>query len=538
MLTAIGELFPVEFETFDEGQISRHYEGVIVLNGDRAAVAAARTAQIPALLIELGTRTSITRRSTTVEFGSQRSLDSCLRSQQLDDSDVESFVPLSPQSDDEIIGQMEGRPFWLRRGTGRTSLDVVALALPALADGDRLLDYFHPDRFVRLLPLLHFMRHRTAAIDWDPVPFRACFVFDDPDLVNLRYGCLDYCELARHARECGYHAAVAMVPLSAGRACPRAVELFRANPTQLSLLIHGNNHTGFELLRCYTDTERKALLAQALRRIEEFERHFRTEVDHVMEPPHGVISRAMFPSLAALGFESAMTTFEKLVKFEPSEPWPMHFGMDMAEVMPGGIATTPRIRMLPNWRTAAVLAGFLRQPIVIAGHHQDAVDGLDFLEEFARLVAGFGPVRWLSPAGIARSNFKMRRRESCLRVKAYQRHICLPIPDGVDQLIMERVWLTRGEHEHLTVESPVGARRFSGNCGRQSQPLPVRSGETIVVRSLFGQLLTPGDIPPPPRSLWPTIRRRMTETRDRCYPWFHRRRNGSSPPARKASQPC
>ena len=511
LLSAIRGFLPVDFEPVGGAYLPDHIAGVIVLGDDGGGASHAGGGPVPKLLVAPRTGAATVRRSRDVELRALPSLDPCLRGRRMEDSDVVSFVPLAQETGDEIVGLMEGQPFWLRRGIGRTRTDLVALDLPAMAEGYRLFDYFQPGRFVRLLPLLEFIRTRTAEVDLDHGFFRACFVFDDPNLIRPRFGCLSFRELASHARAHGYHASIAMVPMDAAKAGNEAVEIFRANSAQLSLLIHGNDHTHLELLRCCSDSERHALLAEALRRIEVLEQRHGLVVDRVMEPPHGVVARAMFPAMAALGFESALTTFQHLLHFEPLEPWSRHLGMDISEVMPGGMATIPRIRMLPDWKTA----------VVLAGHHQDAAEGLEFLAELAQLVAGFGSVRWLSPSGIARSNFKVRRDGTRLWVKAYQRRVSVSIPDAVDQLIVERAWVASDESERLTVESQTDGHLFSAVQGRVSSALQVRAGDTVDIRSFFGQPLSAGEIRPPRWRPWPVARHFLTGTRDRLYPWLH-----------------
>ena len=88
--------------------------------------------------------------------------------------------------------------------------------------------------------------------------------------VNLRrdrYGCIDFHALARSARERNYHASVALIPLDASRVGREAATIFRDNPQNLSILIHGNNHINFELARDYPAAEQLAILAEARRRM-------------------------------------------------------------------------------------------------------------------------------------------------------------------------------------------------------------------------------------------------------------------------------
>src|SRR6266480_3662974 len=97
-------------------------------------------------------------------------------------------------------------------------------------------------------------------------------MFDDPNLHWRSYGYIHYPELVDHARRHNYHACFATVPMDSWYAHPKTASLFRENRTRVSLLIHGNDHTYYELAVARSDESRQALAAQALRRIERLER--------------------------------------------------------------------------------------------------------------------------------------------------------------------------------------------------------------------------------------------------------------------------
>jgi hypothetical protein len=457
-----------------------------------------------------------------VLLSSTAALDPPLRGRKLHESDLNLFQPLMPGAGDEVVATRGGRAFWLRQPVGGVSFHRVGAAPLELGTDECLWTHFHAGRFARLLPLLHFIREVVGDAGWNPGPLRAAFVFDDPDLSRSSYGCLDFASLARHAVQHRYHATIAVVPLTAGRVDRNLARLFQSHPRHLSLLIHGNDHTACELLRLPSEARALASLAQALRRMERMEKRFGLEVSRVMEAPHAALARDVFPVLAALGYEAAMATIERMLQHNPLNFWPPEFGMDIAEIMAGGIGVIPRINMTPRWKTEVVLTAFLRKPVVLAGHHQDSQDGLQLLADFAELVNSFGPVEWGSLTTIARSGFKTRLAGGRLRIKAYQRRVTVPIPEGVGQIAVERPWLRGGGEDLLSVESTSGFPLFNARVGDNSPVLSVSPFSAVVIRSPVANAYDPCSVPGSSLGLWPFTRRLLTEARDRAYPLLRR----------------
>jgi hypothetical protein len=185
-------------------------------------------------------------------------------------------------------------------------LSAFHIAAPAPAElraNETLRIRFRPGQFSDLLPLLAFIRRYSEA-DWIAPQGSASFVIDDPNLHAVRYGFVHYRHLARHAEANGYHVAFATIPLDLWWASKKAVRVFRESSDVLSLLVHGNDHVFHELDRTQSDRERTAFLAQALRRVDRFERRYGLPVARVMAPPHGACSRATAEALLPTGFEA------------------------------------------------------------------------------------------------------------------------------------------------------------------------------------------------------------------------------------------
>jgi len=230
-----------------------------------------------------------------VQLAGTAPLDRRLRGQRLDDETIAGTAPLRAERGDDVLAAHDGQPVWVARADSA----AVAVAPAELAEDECLRDRVRQGRFLAVTALVHFLRERCDG--WRPPSVKATFLFDDPNLHWTSYGYLRYDELVRQADRHGYHVAFATVPLDGWFAHRRAVRLFRERGDRLSLVVHGNNHTHKEL---ETTAERRAMLAQALRRIETFERRSGIPVPRIMVAPHGVCAQETAHELVPLGFEA------------------------------------------------------------------------------------------------------------------------------------------------------------------------------------------------------------------------------------------
>ncbi|MCL4788716.1 MAG: hypothetical protein KJ070_18300 [Verrucomicrobia bacterium] len=520
LLGALRRLYPVEFEASDAVPAAG-VDGLLLFDHPLAEAAAATRNGTPVCLFTTKPSAVTAEPRALISCADAPALDRTLRGQRLEDESLRDFTPLI-EAGDEVLASKDGQPFWRRNVTGGGVLYRVAGSPPELEPTEGLWHHFHAGNCARLLPLLHFLRECLGDRLGPPAPLRAVFIFDDPDLSRFHYGCLDFARLAEHAAEHNYHAAIALVPLTAARVNGRLAALFRAEARRLSLLMHGNNHTYCELLETPSEARAVTVLAEALRRIESMEQRFGLEVARVMEAPHAAMACHVFPALASLGYEAASATTDRIILHNPQAVWPPEFGMDLADVMPGGLGLIPRIRMSAQWRTEVVLAAFLRKPVVLAGHHNDARNGLELLAEFARLVNGFGSVEWSSLTAIARGSYRLMPCESGVRVRAYQRRLAVRLPAGLAHVTIERPWLDNGDVELLSLESDGGGTVFHAPAGRVSPPVPVSAARSLRLHSPVPNARDFHTVPGAGLPLWPLARRLLTEARDRAYPWLKR----------------
>jgi hypothetical protein len=509
----------VVFAGGDDGDGAEEAAGRVVFaggaEGDGAADAAGRvasgagerggSARVPELV--LGDAPERAAEAVAVAIGDDVFVDRRLRGATLHDR-LDGPVLAVGDGERVLATGPDGAPAWVRDDAG--DRERVASALPELGE-DSIVYALLADRAIAVVALLQFLRARLGAARWLPAPLRAAIVFDDPNLRRRSYGFIDYAELAEHARKHGYHAAMAMIPIDAGRAHPRALELFAQRPGPLSLNIHGNDHNAAELLAPRADGDARAFAAQALRRVERFERRTGLSVDRVMMPPHGRCSQVMSQALGAVGFD-ALSAIHPLPWTNEWRRGPALTGMRPADFV-GGCPVIPR---MPLQATASdvALRAFLEHPVVLYGHHQDVAGGLEPLAEAARVVNALGDVTWTSAGEIALGNAQTRVVGGTLQVRAFSRRLLLARPEDACG-----VTVTAPE-DAVEADALAGWSVDGGSVTPFGTALEIpAAGERPLTLRLHGA----GDVRAdelrlPTWQPWPKLRRIATEARDRVAP--------------------
>jgi hypothetical protein len=287
-----------------------------------------------------------------------------------------------------------------------------------------------------MLPVLHWLRVICASTAPQGPPLRAGFMFDDPNLHWPTYGHVDFAEMARHAKREHYHVSFATIPLDTWFTHKAAARIFADNPEQLSLLIHGNNHINSEMGREYTAEARAALMAQAIRRIERFERRTSLPVSRVMVAPGGICWEDMIAVLPEQGYEAACISHGSLRAHNKAKPWTKQLGLLPSEII-RGCPVLPRWALSNDLTNTILLAAYLNQAIILRGHQQDVKAGLEILDEAARFINSLGPVQWSDMTSLARRNYQWRQEGKVLRLLPLGRKLSIPVPEGAEELLIE-----------------------------------------------------------------------------------------------------
>ena len=418
---------------------------------------------------------------------------------------------LDLRSGEQALASTDRGPVWSVFAQEGVPHFRSGFVLPAITPKEDLKDVLNEDRFFELLPLLHWVRKLCAGTAFEGPPLGACFIFDDPNLHWKRYGFVDFEKIVAHAKRENYHVSFATIPLDSWFTHQKTAELFKNNPGHISLAIHGNNHTKCELAKDYTPTERASLLSQAIRRIERFESRTGLRVSRAMVPPHGACSEEMLAALPRFGFECACISHGSLRAHNKSRPWTKTVGFLSSESV-HGCPVLPRWGFAGNTTNAILLAAFLNQRVILRGHHQDLKDGIELLDEYARLINSLG-VSWASLAELSRTNYYQRLEGTTCTLKAIGRKLTFQLPQQATNLIVEspeddscRTWKISGLNGNDLVARSgevlsLPARRSTGISLQALPPQPLPAGR--ISNRLMGRAV---------------VRRVLAEVRDRLSP--------------------
>jgi hypothetical protein len=414
---------------------------------------------------------------------------------------------LQLSADEKALANTAKGPVWAVSRQGDRTHFRSGFALPELSVDGSLIEVLSGDRFLEMLPLIHWLREICAGTAYHEPPLRACFIFDDPNLHWPRYGFVDYRQIAVRAATLNYHVAFATIPLDSWFTHQPTARIFRESEHRLSLLVHGNNHLKRELALDYAPPAREALLLQAMRRSDRTERNAGFPVCRVMVPPHGACSEEMLKALPRCGFEAACISHGSLRSVNQTKRWTRSLGYLPSELIEG-------CPVLPRWGLSGttniiLLAAFLGQPMILRGHHQDLKNGIEVLDRLAGFINGLGPVTWSNVTALSRMNYQWRLEGNTLWVKPLGRKALVQLPAGVESLI---------------VESPSNDAWNGWHISGTSTPSGTTSGKRVSVsgagdRTILIEAATPFAVPLENGSsrtpIAAFLRRCLTEGRDR-----------------------
>jgi hypothetical protein len=463
---------------------------------------AARREDVPTLAFAVGTEATVA--AERVQLLDSDALDRRVRGLALTDRIV--ALP-DAGAGEHVVARAGTAAVWCRSREAPESYRV-GTALPELGPDEGLYALLLR-RPIALVALIQFLRALTAPAEWRAAPPRAAIVFDDPNLRWRSYGFIDYRRLVEHADEHGYHAAMAMIPLDAGRAHAPTVSLFARRRDRLSLVFHGNDHIKRELMAPRDRATGLAVAAQAQRRVLRFEQRSGLAVDRVMMPPHGLCSRQMASALAALGFDG-LCAIHPLPWTEERPPHMPLLGWRPAEFV-DGCAVLPRMHLSSSAAEIAMRA-FADQAVVLYGHHEDVADGLAPLATAAAAVNRMGDVRWMSVGEIACTNHALRVADGIAAVRPFARRVRLDLPADVDAIQVE------APDDAMDPGALTGWSLGAGTLRRFGTSAALGAGRAVEVRLHGRDIVDAASVAGPAWRPWPRVRRAATEARDRLRP--------------------
>ena len=187
--------------------------------------------------------------------------------------------------------------------------------MPVFISSERLIDidaevstpnFDIRNHFFFAVPVVSYIRWAFPRSSWRAVEASACLVIDDP-LLRTRYGFLQFRELLALMKQVQFSTSIAFIPWNWRRSDPKVVQLFKDNPDNYSLCVHGCDHTGGEF--GISDQRRlRAIAREAVRRMSLHEGRTGLIHDRIMVFPQGVFSEEAILALKHASFHAVVNT--------------------------------------------------------------------------------------------------------------------------------------------------------------------------------------------------------------------------------------
>jgi hypothetical protein len=512
LLRALEEAFPVTFTGSSPHEIDSA-SAVIAFPGEPPP----EGLRVPCLQLADPGRQHARGSSFTVEMSRCREVERPLRGQRLVENVARQPAPLATEAPGRVLATTAGKPIWVHNEVHGVARETASALPSELEEGEFLRDHLTAGRFWSLLPIAHFLKQLSDDPATTSRVLHACFVIDDPNVRFSSYGYVSFPELAKDAREHGYHVAVATIPLDLLLPGRGAVSLFQSFRSELSLVVHGNDHVRRELERDHSAAEADRMILAALARVRRFEDRAQIRVERMMCPPHGGCGAETLAALFRCGFLGlAASRPFPWDGFTGQRQWRLG-GWLPAQLAAGGLPVLPRYE-LSRSPDDLVFRAFLGQPLILYCHHADLRGGLEPFRAAAARAADLGDVRWTSLGSIAGRNALCGERDGVATLRVYSRDLRLPRPAaGIVRVEVPRVF-GASQRVRILVDGEVRDLE-AGTDGSGS----VTFTNSSTSRELRVQIAAPRSAAAVtihhwrPRA-WPLVRRMMTETRDRALP--------------------
>jgi len=515
MFDALGEIFGIRFEECNFAN-DTDIDAWLYLEFNPESMLRIQHTQLPSYAVISEKYLTSCGASSAIKFNRNLLIPEVLRNREVRSDEVIKLKGLPDwlQNATTLACKAES-PIWAVQGQRDYNHHYLSLPMPELNSDEPIFHRFNGNQFLALLPFLAFLRELTNDNRWESPPLQACFMFDDPNLHWPTYGFINFSEMVKHAELHNYHVSFATIPLDTWFTHKITAGLFQKHHDKISLLMHGNDHLADELARKIPNKERNRMLKQALFRIEKLEKYANVSVARVMAPPHGACSEEAFKEMALMGYEAACVSRGSLMYHNKHASWVRSLGMRPADNI-YGLPVFPRFRISMDCQNSILVAALLNQPIIPVGHHQDVAENMDMLAHLSDFINSLGKVQWGNMTSISRSHYSKMIDKDILHLQMYSNIAELLIPEGINFILVERPWLKVGAMEPLLIKTAGGLKNLVPI--EFKEPIAVLPGQQIQIISSQISQSQNNDNSLYKLTLWPGIRRLITETRDRLAP--------------------
>jgi hypothetical protein len=417
-----------------------------------------------------------------------------------------------------IIAKQEENAIWYI-DENQTYKRYYSLIPPCnLENYQSLKDKFNSKDFIQVLPIIAFLREleEPDSIIY-PAP-KASIIIDDPNLHRSKYGFIDYNNMVADSKLKGYHINLATIPLDLFYSSKKALKLIKTNNSQLSLVIHGNNHTSEELMvNSYTKSYSKLLTIK--NRVEKYYKKYGVRIGEIIIPPHGVMSREFLRSIAVFDILGACI----------SRPFPWYSGKSGNQVIKEnenysrmfpadiieGTPIVPRMKDLED----VPFKLLLHIPLIPYYHHNDFKKGIDKFGEIVKHINKYADVTWTSLKDIFHSNYIIKIDNKKATVYLFSKQVNIHLPEEIENVRFQIINNIGPSREmELWIDGQKLAMDYSDDNIYSSPEILTKDKRNFMIRINSVSELDMQNLTPERTSLKAIIRRILTEVRDILAP--------------------
>lgn len=363
--------------------------------------------------------------------------------------------------------------------------------VPVFVSSERLIDinaeltthnFDVRDHFFSAVPIVSYIRWAFVHSSWNAPEASACLVIDDP-LLRTRYGFLRFRELLALMKQFRFSTSIAFIPWNWRRSNPNVVQLFKDNPDNYSLCIHGCDHTAGEF-GTSNHQQLRAIASEAMRRMSLHEQRTGLRHDRVMVFPQGIFSEQAILALKHANFSAVVNTevhsnLSRGRKVRISDAW------DVAVMSYGDFPIYTRrypAQGIENFAFDLLLG----KPCLVVIHHDFFSNGYARLAQFIeQLNALKVPLTWRRLGEVVSRGYRQRELSpDCIEIEMYGSELLIENHSG---RVMS-YFVRRCEREPKRIESLyAGSRRLPWNAAGDHIEFKVdlASGESALLRLLF-----------------------------------------------------
>jgi hypothetical protein len=265
------------------------------------------------------------------------------------------------------------------------------------------------EHFFSVVPLVLYIKWAFAETCWSTSETNACLVIDDP-VLKSRHGFVNFRKLLSLMKQHKFSSNIAFIPWNWRRSAPEVARLFRENPENYSVSVHGCDHTRAE----FGSSDQRRLYWKAKQALERMNRHETITgipYDRVMVFPQGIFSEAAISALKHTDLIAAVNN--DIISADPHRRAVLLSEMWDVAVM--GYSTFPIFTRRYPWEGVENFAfdALLGKPAIIVIHHDYCSDHGERLIDFIdRLNALKCRLIWRSLAEVVSRSCRQRELSS------------------------------------------------------------------------------------------------------------------------------